>query len=73
VDCNVTSIFKDGVGETWVKKLLLQEMREVIFILIFEHPGIPHANTTYKKPLHYRPGKEIHSPHMNYEEFNNKG
>jgi hypothetical protein len=27
------------------------------------------THTTYKKPLHYRPGKESHSLHMNYEEL----
>jgi hypothetical protein len=69
VDCNVTIIFKNGARETWVKKLLFQEMREDIFMLIFEHPGIPHGHTTYKTPLHYRPGKKSHSLHINHEEF----
>jgi hypothetical protein len=69
VDCNVTIIFKDGAGETWVKKLLFQDIKEVIFMLIFEHSGIPCVHTTYKKPPHYRPGRESHSLHMNCEEF----
>jgi hypothetical protein len=69
VDCNVTIIFKNHAGETWVKKLLFQEMMEVIFKLILEHPGIRHVHTTYKKPLHYRPGKESYSLRMDHEEF----
>jgi hypothetical protein len=33
------------VLERQVKKLLLQEMKEVVFTLIKEWPGIPHLHT----------------------------
>jgi hypothetical protein len=38
-------------------------MREVVFTLMKEHPGIPCVNTIYKKPLHYRQEGEPHTAH----------
>jgi hypothetical protein len=55
VGCNVNIIVMDSAGET------SEEMKEIVFTF--------RVHTIHKEPLHYTPGKERHSLHMNYEEF----